>query len=83
MASALPVLAYDASGVNEHFRSPDEGALLPLEGDFASAIGKLLMDRARLREMGQRARQRAEGQSWTHIFDALLGEYRDSLENIA
>ncbi|WP_461280007.1 glycosyltransferase [Acidithiobacillus sp.] len=83
MASALPVLAYDTSGVNEHFRSPDEGALLPLEGDFASAISKLLMDRARLREMGQRARQRAEGQTWTHIIDALLEEYRNSLDSVS
>ncbi|WP_291522308.1 glycosyltransferase family 1 protein [Acidithiobacillus sp.] len=83
MASALPVLAYDASGVNEHFRSPDEGVLLPLDGDFASAISKLLMDRARLREMGQRARQRAEGQTWTHIIDTLLEEYRNSLDSVS
>ena len=83
MASALPVLAYDTSGVNEHFRSPDEGVLLPLESDFASAISKLLMDRMRLREMGRCARERAEGQTWSYIFDALLGEYRNSLETIS
>ncbi len=83
MASGLPVLAYDTPGVNEHFRSADEGVLLPVDGDLAIAMWSLLSNRARLREMGQRARQRAEGETWPRVFDTLLDNYRQSLDGVS
>ena len=64
MACGLPLVAADAPGVRELIPrgAQDGGAVVPLGDASALAVelGSLLDDRARCRELGQRARTRVE-----------------------
>lgn len=64
MASGLPVIAADASGVADIFIDGEEsGGIVVPRGDvaaFAVALGRLLDDEPLARAMGQRARDRVE-----------------------
>ena len=64
MACGLPVVAADASGVPDIFEGGEaSGGLVVPRGDaaaLAGALGGLLDDISRARELGERARRRAE-----------------------
>jgi len=76
MASGLPVVASDISGIPLAVVHEETGLLVP-EGDpqaLLRALLRLLEDRALARRMGERARRRAEAElTW----DAVARRYRE------
>jgi glycosyltransferase involved in cell wall biosynthesis len=76
MASGLPVVASDISGIPLAVVHEETGLLVP-EGDpqaLLQALLRLLEDRALARRMGERARRRAEAElTW----DAVARRYRE------
>lgn len=76
MASGLPVVACDSSGVNEQVVDGQTGLLVPAGHDLADALLHLCADRALRQEMGAAARREAEQHAWEPIFDALEQRYR-------
>lgn len=81
LASALPVVASDVSGIPLALADGDQGRLVP-EGDaraLALAVSALVEDRESRLAMGRRARQRAVGAlSWT----AVAARYRSGYEGL-
>jgi glycosyltransferase involved in cell wall biosynthesis len=64
MACGLPVVATDVSGVTDALGDEPVGVVVPPEdaAALANALGRLLDDESLRRELGQRARQRAEAE---------------------
>lgn len=64
MACGLPVVATDASGVREALGDEPAGLVVPRENApaLATAIGRLLDDEPLRRQLGERARRRAESE---------------------
>jgi glycosyltransferase involved in cell wall biosynthesis len=80
MAAGLPVVATDASGVDDILPDGERsgGFVVPREdaNALAEAIGTLLDDPARCRELGRRARQRVEDH---YSLEAVGAQLRDFL----
>lgn len=79
MSSGLPVIAVPAGGVADHLRDGVNGlACEPNDAaGMASAIVRLVLDRARTRKLGAGARTAAEALDWSHELDALDRSYRE------
>jgi glycosyltransferase involved in cell wall biosynthesis len=75
-ASGLPVVGYDCQGVNERVSPEEDGLLVPVEGDLATALLRLCQDDATRLRFGRAARAKAEQQDWRPIFDDLERRYR-------
>jgi starch synthase len=77
MACGLPVVAADASGVPDIFEGGEaSGGLVVPRGDaaaLAGALGGLLDDISRARELGERARRRAEEKFSYEVVGRQLG----------
>ncbi len=97
MACGTPVVASAVGGIKEVVIPGETGLLVPFapkghaeldpkdpdgfSRDLASAINQLLDDPERLRQMGQRSRERVEQFfSWTSIARWTLDFYRDLIE---
>ncbi|WP_405160404.1 D-inositol-3-phosphate glycosyltransferase [Nocardia sp. NBC_01499] len=80
-ASGTPVLAADVGGLGTAVRHGETGLLVPghRTPDWASALGYLLDDPARLRRMSGRAVEHAANFSWEHTADGLLASYSAAL----
>lgn len=78
MASALPVVAFDAEGVRDHVR-PNETGLLAAPGDktgFASALRQIVCAPPDVRQrLGRVGRHAALQNSWPAVLDLLLDYY--------
>jgi glycosyltransferase involved in cell wall biosynthesis len=80
MACHIPVVAVTADATGELIDPEVEGLLVPnADGPFAEAIVALLRDPARRRQMGARARQRAESISAVRCTERLVEIYREVL----
>ncbi len=79
MASGLPVVATDISGIPLAIDEGEEGLLVPEQdaGALNQALLQALQDPERAREMGRQGRRRALSElSW----DAVAGRYRQAYE---
>lgn len=79
MATGLPVVATDISGIPIAIEDGREGRLVPEQDPvrLVSALDELLSDPDRSREMGQTARRKAVT---TLSWDAVAARYRDAYE---
>lgn len=79
-AYRVPVIGCHAGGVPDVVDDGQDGLLVEY-GDvraLASAIGSLLADQQRRREMGERGRNKVEGRyTWARVYDALHKIYTD------
>lgn len=83
MASGLPVIGMRAGGVADLVR-PGQTGLLCEPGDrasFVAATRRLLTDSQSRGRMAANARRYAEQQSWQAVFDGLLEDYRQLVDN--
>ena len=73
MASGLPVLAYNYAAAGTLIRSGHNGVLARFGDtlDFVDRAARLVQDRARLREMGLRARETACAMGWDRIVEQI------------
>lgn len=81
LSCGTPVIGADAGGVRTILENGVTGILCP-EKDieaFSKAIASLLYDSSFRKEMGLAGRQYALLQSWDTIFERLLQDYRDAL----
>lgn len=71
MASGLAVVAYDYAAAEEHVRHGVNGLLAELDdaGQFTRLATDLIVDPARIRELGCNARATAEAIGWDGIYD--------------
>lgn len=79
MSSGLPVIAVPAGGVADHLRNDENGIACAANdpGEMASAIVRLVLDRARVRRLAAGARRTAEALDWSVELDALDRSYRE------
>lgn len=75
-AAGLPAVVTNQGGPAEIVEHGRTGLVCASEAEFVGALGQLLADPARRRQMGQAARQRAELSSWPEVFDGLLEQYQ-------
>ena len=71
MASGLAVVAYDYAAAAEVIRHGASGILVPLGADFSSPAAALAADAARVRRLGQAAREAALGRGWDSVVAEL------------
>ena len=86
MATGLPVVATDVGGLRDYIDPPRNGLLVPKGSrkELAAAIGTVLEDRARARDIGRRNREDALAKfSWAvsaarmlAVYERVIGEYR-------
>ncbi|MBW4082262.1 glycosyltransferase family 1 protein [Paenibacillus sp. S150] len=83
MASGLPVLAAGAGGSKELVASGITGALFqPHDPEALAEEICRLADQPLLRAtMGIEGRRQALGRSWEHIFDGLIRDYEEVIDN--
>ncbi|UPK47216.1 glycosyltransferase family 1 protein [Paenibacillus pabuli] len=83
MASGLPVLAANGGGVKDLVAHHRSGVLFePGQADALIREICLWDDHIeQLRNMGIEGRKLAEQRSWDHIFDKLVGDYEEAIEN--
>jgi glycosyltransferase involved in cell wall biosynthesis len=81
MASGLPVVAPSRGGVTDFVRHGETGVLVEPQDARALADGvlRLLADEGLRVRMSARAREEAEGRSWTTIFDRLFEQYGEAV----
>ncbi len=81
MAAGLPVVATRDGAIGEILAEGRSGLLVP-RGDveaLAGALGRLLEDGERRREMGETGRVRAVGEfTWDRVVERLVGLYEGS-----
>jgi len=73
MASGLAVIAYDDAAAHTYIDPWRNGVTVPLgeRDDYLRAAREAASDRARLRRIGEAARQDAEGMSWERVLEGL------------
>ena len=74
-ASGLPVVAFDCPALHERVSHRHDGPLVPPTEDMAEALRLLCQDPDYRQRLAAAARQKAEGQDWMPIFDALEQRY--------
>jgi glycosyltransferase involved in cell wall biosynthesis len=81
MASGVPVVAFDAAAAGQIIEPGANGVLVSLDrpADYAPAAAAAVRERARLREMGRRARQTVAGLGWDAIAARVEGLWRELL----
>jgi phosphatidylinositol alpha-mannosyltransferase len=80
MAAGLPVVASDIPGYREVVRDEREGLLVP-PGDahaLASALERVLSDRALAARLGEAGRRRAGRYRWEVVVGDLEAVYREA-----
>lgn len=79
MSSGLPVIAVPAGGVADHLRDGTNGIACDAAdtAGMASAIVRLVLDRALTRRLARGARLTAEALDWSRELDALDRSYRE------
>jgi phosphatidylinositol alpha-mannosyltransferase len=80
-AAGTPVVASDIAGYRDVARDGVDGVLVP-PGDPAAlgeALHDLAVDHARRREMGERARERAQRFAWEHVTEEVVDAYGDAI----
>jgi glycosyltransferase involved in cell wall biosynthesis len=79
MACGLPVVATDVSGVAEALGEEPVGLIVPREdaGALAQALGRLLDDEPLRRELGERARRRAEAEFSLQVVGSRLRAFME------
>lgn len=83
MASGLPVLAANGGGVKDLVAHHRSGVLVE-PGRADALIREICLwgdHMEQLRHMGIEGRKLAEKRSWDHIFDGLIGDYEEAIEN--
>lgn len=83
MASGLPVLAANGGGVKDLVAHHRSGVLFE-PGQADALIREICLwgnHMDQLRNMGIEGRKLAEQRSWDHIFDGLIGDYEEAIEN--
>lgn len=83
MASGLPVLAANGGGVKDLVAHHRSGVLFE-PGQADALIREICLwgnHMDQLRHMGIEGRKLAEQRSWDHIFDGLIGDYEEAIEN--
>ncbi len=77
MASGLAVLAYDYAAAQQHIRHGKNGVLAPFGAadDYIRAAAALVADPARIRSLGQHARQTTEKLDWS----CIVAEFEQAL----
>ncbi|MFE6078165.1 glycosyltransferase family 4 protein [Paenibacillus sp. NPDC057886] len=83
MASGLPVLAANDGGVKDLVAHHRSGVLFE-PGQADALIREICLwgdHMEQLRNMGIEGRKLAEQRSWDHIFDRLIGDYEETIEN--
>ncbi|QOS82625.1 glycosyltransferase family 1 protein [Paenibacillus sp. JNUCC31] len=83
MASGLPVLAANGGGVKDLVAHHRSGVLFE-PGQVDALIREICLwgvHMEQLRNMGIEGRKLAEQRSWDHIFDRLIGDYEEAIEN--
>lgn len=83
MASGLPVLAANGGGVKDLVAHHRSGVLFE-PGQADALIREICLwgdHMEQLRNMGFEGRKLAEQRSWDHIFDGLIGDYEEAIEN--
>ncbi|WP_339850475.1 glycosyltransferase family 1 protein [Paenibacillus sp. FSL W7-1088] len=83
MASGLPVLAANGGGVKDLVTHHRSGVLFE-PGNADALIREICLwgdHLDQLRNMGLEGRKLAEQRSWDHIFDRLVGDYEEAIEN--
>lgn len=83
MASGLPVIAANSGGVRDMVQPGQTGVLCtPRQSQsFVLEICSLIEDTERLASFRIEARNFAEGRSWDAIFDQLLHDYEQIIDN--
>ncbi|EIC22474.1 glycosyltransferase family 4 protein [Thiorhodovibrio frisius] len=73
MASGLPVIAFDYAAARQHIRSGENGIVVPVDDRdaFIKEAVDLARNPARLRDIGQAARQSAAAMDWEHVIRDL------------
>ena len=81
MASGLPVIAFDDAAAQTYIAPWENGVTLPVgdEAAFIAASRQLARDLGRLRQMGQAARQTAEGIRWDRVLGTLEARFDEVL----
>ncbi|TSD99539.1 D-inositol-3-phosphate glycosyltransferase [Skermania sp. ID1734] len=84
-ACGTPVIAADVGGLGTAVRNLETGLLVQGHDSqvWARALGSLLRDPARLRDMSVQARRHAEEFSWSHTADGLLASYASAIVDFA
>jgi glycosyltransferase involved in cell wall biosynthesis len=79
MACGLPVVAANVSGVSEAFGPEPAGVIVPPENALAlaDALGRLMDDELRRRDLGARARRRAEQEFSLHAVGTRLRAFME------
>jgi len=75
MSSGIPVITSKAAGAAELIENMKDGIILKNTKDYneiAQKINYLLEDKERMKEMGKRARMRAEKYSWNAAAEKML-----------
>ena len=75
MASGLPAVVADECGPGEIVVDGRTGFVAPDPAQFQVRLMELIEQRKLRREMGQKAREAAETQTWDAIFDELWSRY--------
>jgi phosphatidylinositol alpha 1,6-mannosyltransferase len=76
-ASGLPIIAPAAGGPLDLVDEGVTGLLVPPgdSGALAAAVSSLAADPQRRTAMGERAREKVQGRTWSALTDELLGHY--------
>jgi len=79
MASGLPVIVSENVGAKDLIRHREEGFVVPIRdpASIKEAITELYEDEAMRKRMGQKARIRAESQTWEAYQDNLVEAYKE------
>ena len=82
MAAGRPIVASRIPGYAEVLTHGEEGLLVPpKDGEaLAVALGELLADPDRCRELGERGRRKAVAYDWTTIADQVLAYYDETID---
>ncbi|NIM04788.1 MAG: glycosyltransferase [Armatimonadetes bacterium] len=80
MACGLPVVATESGAVAEILRNGEEGLVVEATAErFAQALSRVLQDTKERREMGEKARQRAQQFSSARCAEQVLEVYRRAI----
>lgn len=80
MSSGLPAVVTDVMGPKELVEDGVTGFVTHSNKEFTEAVGALINDPERRREMSRAARESVKARTWEAIFERLAGYYRELLQ---